>query len=81
VQFKNAGVNIQEREDGFIIKGNKNLRINGGSFDCYSDHRIAMSLAVLGLRSAEHFNINGFECVDTSFPSFKYELKKALGDK
>jgi 3-phosphoshikimate 1-carboxyvinyltransferase len=80
-QFRNAGVNIQEREDGFIIKGNRNLKINGGSFECYGDHRIAMSLAVLGLRSAEHFNINNFECVDTSFPSFKYELKKALGDK
>lgn len=81
LQFKNAGINIQEREDGFIIKGNRNLRINSGSFECYADHRIAMSLAVLGLRSAGNFNIDNFECVDTSFPSFKYELKKALGDK
>ncbi|MBM3700985.1 MAG: 3-phosphoshikimate 1-carboxyvinyltransferase [Actinobacteria bacterium] len=80
-QFKNAGVNILEKEDGFIIKGNSGLRIKGGSFECYGDHRIAMSLAVLGLRSEEHFFIDNFECVDTSFPSFKYELKKALGDK
>ena len=80
-QFRNAGVDIQEREDGFIIKGKRDSKINGGSFECYGDHRIAMSLAVLGLRSEEHFNINNFECVDTSFPSFKYELKKALEDK
>ncbi len=80
-QFRNAGVNIQEKEDGFIIKGNSSLKIKGGSFECFGDHRIAMSLAVLGLRSSEHFNINNFECVNTSFPSFKYELKKALGGK
>jgi len=77
-QFKKAGVNIEQKEDGFIIYGNKKLKIAEGSFESFKDHRIAMSLAVLGLRSKGKIKIMDSGYIDTSFPSFKYELKKSL---
>lgn len=75
-EFKKAGVNINEKPDGLRILGNKNLKISGGTFESYQDHRIAMALAILGLKSESTFRILDSECIDTSFPGFKYELKK-----
>ena len=77
-QFAKAGVSLIENADGLIINGNKNLKIRGGYYESFSDHRIAMALAILGLKSKEQLNINDFDCVETSFPGFKYELKKII---
>ena len=76
-QFKKIGVNILEKKDGLVIKGGKNLKIGEGSLDSFGDHRIAMSIAILSLRSKGKVKIIDSECIDTSFPNFKYELKKA----
>ncbi|MBN1298531.1 MAG: 3-phosphoshikimate 1-carboxyvinyltransferase [Actinobacteria bacterium] len=77
-QFKKAGADIVEKDDGFLIRGKRDLKISGGTYQSFSDHRIAMSLAVLGLKADEEFNIEDSECIDTSFPEFKYLLKKAI---
>lgn len=77
-QFKKAGVDIEEREDGLVINGNKKLKISEGLLDSFGDHRIAMSLAILGLKSKRKIKILDSDCIETSFPSFKYELKKSL---
>ncbi|MBM3708413.1 MAG: 3-phosphoshikimate 1-carboxyvinyltransferase [Actinobacteria bacterium] len=77
-QFKKAGVDIEEKEDGFIIYGNSKLKISEGPLESFKDHRIAMSLAILGLRSRGKIKIMDSDYIDTSFPSFKYELKKSL---
>jgi len=77
-QFRKAGVNIIEKEDGLVINGKKEFNPSGGTFESFGDHRIAMSLAILGLRSENTIKILGSECIDTSFPGFKYELKKLL---
>lgn len=75
-EFKKAGVKITQKDDGLIIEGNKNFKAKGGFYESYNDHRIAMSLAILGLRSVETFRILNSECIATSFPNFIYELKK-----
>jgi len=77
-QFKKAGISIEEMDDGIAINGNPDLKINEGDYESYGDHRMAMSVAILGLKSKTRIRILGSESIDTSFPSFKYELKKAV---
>ncbi len=70
--LKSMGVDIEEKEDGMIIKKSK---IHSAKVDSYGDHRIAMSCAV-GL-STVGGEITNADCVNISFPNF-YEL---LGGK
>jgi len=77
-QFKKIGVDISEQKDGFEITGNKNSDISGGTVESMGDHRIAMSLAVLSLLSKNSTTILDSDCIDTSFPGFKYILKKLM---
>jgi len=77
-QFSKAGIDIIEKEDGLVINGNINATVKGGEFECFSDHRIAMALAILMLKSKDKARIHGSECINTSFPGFIYELKKSL---
>lgn len=65
------GGDVEEKPDGFIIRGKKSLR--GGNFDACADHRIAMSGAVALAASERGGDIAGAECVDISFPNF-FEL-------
>lgn len=77
-QLKKAGVDIREKKDGFEIMGNNENNIAGGTVDSMGDHRIAMSLAVLSLLSKNKTTILDSGCIDTSFPGFKYMLKKLM---
>ncbi|MHA2060124.1 MAG: 3-phosphoshikimate 1-carboxyvinyltransferase, partial [Candidatus Ranarchaeia archaeon] len=76
LQFQNVGVDIEPTEDGLIING---PTVPQGTADALDDHRIAMSLAVLGLRSPEGIVIQGAECVSKSYPKFYSELEKLGG--
>lgn len=62
------GGDVEERPDGFIIRGKKKL--GGGTVDSCADHRIAMSGAVALAASEQGGEILGAECVDISFPNF-----------
>ncbi len=75
-ELKKIGADIEETEDGFIIKGKKELK-GSAEIECYHDHRIAMSLYVAGLICEEPIKINEFEWVDISFPEF-LELMKLI---
>jgi len=77
-QFKKLGIKVKEKEDNLIIEGNRNLRVGEGSVDSFGDHRIAMSLAILSLLSKGKVKILNSDCINTSFPGFKYILKKLL---
>ncbi len=77
-QFKKLGIKLEERENSLIIEGDRNLRVGEGSVDSFGDHRIAMSLAILSLLSKSKVKILNSDCINTSFPSFKYILKKVL---
>jgi 3-phosphoshikimate 1-carboxyvinyltransferase len=77
-QFKKLGVDIREEEDGMIINGDNNFQPGEGAVDSYGDHRIAMSLSILALRSKGIVNILDSDCINTSFPGFKYDLRKSL---
>ncbi len=77
-QFKKLNVDIEEKEDGIIIKGNSNFKTGEGVVKSFGDHRIAMSLSILALLSSGNVTILDSDCVNVSFPGFKYNLKKIL---
>ncbi|HBQ26067.1 MAG TPA: 3-phosphoshikimate 1-carboxyvinyltransferase [Syntrophomonas sp.] len=68
------GVAITELEDGFRIKGNKQLY--GTRVDSHGDHRIAMSLAVAALVAEGETIIGNAGAVSISFPTFWDTLEK-----
>lgn len=75
-ELKKMGADIEEREDGFIIKGPSKLQ--GAVCNSYNDHRIAMSLSVAGLLAEGRTVIQNSECIDISFPGFKNTLRKLI---
>ena len=66
-EWKRLGARIEELPDGLVIQGNG--RLSEATVNPRDDHRIAMSLAVIGLRipGIEIINEN---CVKKSFPGF-----------
>jgi 3-phosphoshikimate 1-carboxyvinyltransferase len=77
-QFRKLGVDVEAVNDDLIIRGSTDLKIGEGSLECNGDHRIAMALAILSLKTKGKVKILDSECIKTSFPSFKYELKKSV---
>ena len=71
-----AGVDVEETEDGMIIRGGKTPR--GAAFETYGDHRIAMSMAVLALGAEGVSRIDDPEVVAISYPGF-FDTLEQLG--
>ncbi len=71
--LKKVGVEVQELEDGMIIKGKS--RIKGGYVDSYKDHRIAMAFSILGLISEDGIKIKDADCAYISYPEFFEHLQ------
>ena len=66
-ELKKAGACIVDHDDGMSIQGGHAL--HGAELESYGDHRMAMSLAILGL-VVDGIRINDASCVDVSFPEF-----------
>ena len=69
------GVPVVEVEDGMEIEGPAELA-SSAAVRSYGDHRIAMSMAVLGLYAGSPVVVNNIACVDTSYPAFWNDLRK-----
>jgi 3-phosphoshikimate 1-carboxyvinyltransferase len=63
------GAQVEERQDTMIIHGNGGTDLHGAEIETYKDHRMAMSMAVAGLK-VPGVKITGEECVAKSFPDF-----------
>jgi len=74
-QLRHLGVNVEETPDGAVIQGG---RVSGGRVDSHGDHRIAMSLAVLGLVADAPVEIDNAQWIRTSYPVFVDDMN-ALG--
>ena len=70
------GAKVEETEDGLIIDGGAAL--HGGAVESYSDHRIAMSFAILSLVTDGDVRISDPDCVNISAPTFYEDLKSLL---
>ena len=75
--LRQLGVEVNESDDGMDITGVEKL--GGGKVKSFGDHRIAMSLSIAALASANDITVDDTECVATSFPSFFPLLEKVSG--
>ena len=73
--LKILGADIEELEDGMIIKGK--AKLNGGNIATFKDHRIAMAFSTLNLISDEKIILDNEECINISFPGY-FDLIKSL---
>ncbi|MBQ0051653.1 MAG: 3-phosphoshikimate 1-carboxyvinyltransferase [Treponema sp.] len=88
-ELTKLGAKIEENEDSLVIYGhspikadgtpNPDFAIHGGIVESYDDHRMAMSLACLGLGLPENEKliITNAECCKVSFPHF-YEVMNQI---
>jgi len=77
VELRKLGARIEERPDGFVVKGPTPLV--GTQVNSHGDHRLAMSLAIAGLVAEGETTVEGSECIADSFPGFE-EVLTALGN-
>ena len=73
--FSLMGIQIEEKKDGFIIKGPQ--KIKGTVVDSYGDHRIAMAFAIAGLIAEGETQLKNAECVKISMPDF-FEILQGI---
>jgi len=69
-----VGGDIEEREDGFIVRGPRRLR--GGCVSSGGDHRIAMAMTIAALVADKPITIQDSEAVGVSYPSFFQDLRE-----
>jgi 3-phosphoshikimate 1-carboxyvinyltransferase len=77
-ELNKIGGEVEELEDGLIIKGKKSLK--GGKVDSWNDHRIAMAMAVASVKCEEPLIITNSNAVKKSYPDFWRDFKE-LGGK
>ena len=71
-ELKKLGVQLEERKDGFIIRGGT---LTGGACEAHGDHRLAMSLALAGLAAPTPVTVRHAEILNESFPNFVPQLR------
>jgi 3-phosphoshikimate 1-carboxyvinyltransferase len=69
VELGKIGAQVDEYPDRMVIRGRGGRDLHGAAIDTYNDHRMAMSMAVAGLR-VPGIRITGEQCVAKSFPDF-----------
>ena len=74
--LKGAGVDVEGTPDGMILGGGNT--IGGGEFQCYDDHRLAMSLGVAGLISSDPITVLDPDVAGISYPNF-WKIIEGLG--
>lgn len=70
-QLQRLGVRVEEQPDGARVWGGP---VHGGTVNSGGDHRIAMSLAILGLVAEEPVVIEEAQWLRTSYPRFVEDL-------
>ena len=71
--LKKMGADIEELEDGMIIKGK--TKLHGATIETFKDHRIAMSFSIADLISDSRVMLDDTNCINISFPGYFNLLK------
>jgi len=74
-ELARVGVNVEELPDGLVVRGPSIVK--GAACEAYGDHRLAMSMAVLGMVADSHLTVEA-DPIATSFPGFA-DLFSTLG--
>lgn len=87
-ELTKLGARVEDGPDYLVIHGhspitaggeaNPQFRLHGGVVESYDDHRVAMSLAVMGLALKEAVTVKDAECCAVSFPEF-FQAMKGIG--
>ena len=72
IELRKLGAEVEERTDGLTITPRP---LTGCAVDTYNDHRMAMSLALVGLR-VPGVVIQNPGCVAKTYPGFFQDLEK-----
>jgi 3-phosphoshikimate 1-carboxyvinyltransferase len=75
-EWRKVGGRVEESADSLVVHGDETL--NGAEVDPHDDHRLAMSLAVVGLK-VPGVRIQNPACVGKSFPRFWVLWKDFMG--
>lgn len=67
MELKKMGADIEELEDGLIIRESK---LKGTKVCGHDDHRVVMALAIAGLNSEGETEIDTAEAMNVTFPDF-----------
>jgi 3-phosphoshikimate 1-carboxyvinyltransferase len=73
--LRGIGAEIETRPDGMLVRGGV---LEGGRVDSRGDHRVAMAMAVAGMRSRQAVVVENTDNVATSFPGF-VESARSVG--
>ncbi|MCG9635030.1 3-phosphoshikimate 1-carboxyvinyltransferase [Vibrio parahaemolyticus] len=77
--FNNLGIDIEEKFDGFTIKGTiSGENFKGGQVSSYHDHRVAMTFAISSILFNGSVVVQGSNTIKTSFPNFN-DLATSIG--
>lgn len=89
-ELTKLGAKVEEGADYLVIHGhspftatgepNPDFKLHGGEVESYDDHRVAMSLAVMGLALQDSITVKDAECCAVSFPDF-FQAMKGIGAK
>jgi 3-phosphoshikimate 1-carboxyvinyltransferase len=71
------GATVEPSRDGMAVSGPAEL--TGAAVESHGDHRVALALAVAGLVAEGRVRVEGWSCVNTSFPEFLDVLGEARG--
>lgn len=74
-ELSKINANFNEFDDGFLIIPKSENQYIGNFLNTYDDHRMAMSLSLLGLR-VKNIKILNPNCVSKTFPTYFEEFKK-----
>ena len=87
-ELTKLGATVEEGPDYLIIHGhspltsdgkpNPEFALHGGVVESYDDHRVAMSLAVMGLALKDEIIVKDAECCAVSFPDF-FQAMEGIG--
>lgn len=66
-ELRKMGGEIEERMDGLMIKP---TLLRGAKLCSHADHRIAMALSVAAFSSEGDSFLEGFDCIEKSYPTF-----------
>ncbi len=73
IELRKFGATVDEREDGLTI--HPPTKLQGAVIETYDDHRMAMSLSLVGLKQAS-VTILEPGCVSKTYPDFFADLEK-----
>jgi len=73
-ELERTGITVEERPDGLTVHPGQP---KAARFETYEDHRMAMSLSLIGLRTP-NCSVLGPECVSKTFPHYFDVLQKLV---